>query len=93
MSETLPREAVLRPRRQLTLPARICERLGLEAGDRIEIALTEGGLLLRPKKNAALLALREIHRAFAEAGITEEELLEEGRRVREELTRKYYGGT
>lgn len=91
MSEPLPRETVLRPRRQVTLPARVCEALGLQTGDRLELALTEDGVLLRPKKNAALRALREIHRAFAEAGVTEEELLEEGRRVREHLNRKYYG--
>lgn len=91
MPEPSQRETVLRLRRQLTLPARVCEALGLEPGDRLDLALTEDGILLRPKKNAALRALKEIRRAFAEAGITEEELQEEGRRVREELNQKYYG--
>jgi len=88
---TEPQETTLRERGQLTLPAPVCRALGLQVGDRLELTVTEHGVLLTPRKNAARRALEEISRAFAEAGVTEEHLLEEGRRVREEISRKYYG--
>ena len=84
-------DVTLRPRRQLTLPPQICEALGLEVGDRLEVSVTDEGVLVKPKKRLALNALAEIQRAFQEAGVTEEELQEEGRRVREELSRSRYG--
>jgi AbrB family looped-hinge helix DNA binding protein len=84
-------DITLRPRRQLTLPAQVCEALGLEIGDRLEVSVVEGGMLVKPRKRLTLDALAEIHRAFQETGITEEELQEEGRRVRAELSRSRYG--
>ena len=41
-------------------------------------------------KERALQALAEIQRAVQESGVTEEELQEEGRRIRKELTRQKY---
>jgi bifunctional DNA-binding transcriptional regulator/antitoxin component of YhaV-PrlF toxin-antitoxin module len=78
----------LRNRRQLTLPREVCEALEIKAGDGLSLELVEGALLLRPNKGVALDALRAIQEAFAESGITEEELLESGRQVREELVRE-----
>src|SRR5262249_37084026 len=84
-------DVTLRPRRQLTLPPQVCEALGLEVGDRLEVSLTEEGMLVKPKKRLALNALAEIQRAFQQSGVTEAELQTEGRRVREELSRSRYG--
>ncbi len=84
-------EVTLRPRRQLTLPAEICEILGIEVGDRLEVSVVDDELLVRPKRAAALRALRGIRRAFAESGISEEELQAEGRRIRERLSRERHG--
>lgn len=85
-------DVTLRPRRQVTLPADICEALGLQVGDRLELSFEgEGLLVLKPRKAIALLALREIQRAFGESGMTEEELQEQARRVRERLSRAKYG--
>lgn len=78
----------LRERRQLTLPREVCEALEVKPGDGLNLELLEGALLVRPSKKAALDALRAIQEAFAESGITEEELLESGRQVREELVRE-----
>jgi len=89
--ERVPIEVTLRPRRQLTLPADVCEALHLEIGDRLEVELVEHGLLVRPKKELAIESLREIQRAFAASGITEAEFQAEGRRIREELSRERYG--
>ena len=84
-------EVRLRPRRQLTLPAEVCEALHLQVGDRLEISLADNGLLVKPKKSIALDALREIRRAFAASRLSEEELQEEGQKVRERLSRSRYG--
>jgi AbrB family looped-hinge helix DNA binding protein len=84
-------DVVLRPRRQLTLPAEVCEELGIQVGDRLEIAVEEGGLVVKPRKAVALDALREIRQAFATSGPAEDELQAEGRAVRERLSRERYG--
>ena len=72
----------LRPKRQLTLPREACEELGIGPGDRLELELEEGALRIRPAREAALEALFEIREAFQLSGMTEEELLEAGRRAR-----------
>jgi len=82
---------VLRPRRQVTLPRAACEALGVKPGDRLVLEVRDGALLVRPGRRAALDALRAIQQAFAESGITEEELLEGGRQVREEIFHERYG--
>lgn len=90
--ERSTRDVTLRPRRQLTLPAEVCEALGLQVGDRLELSVEgEERLVVKPKKGLALQALREIQRLFAASEVTEEELQEEGRRVRERLSRARYG--
>jgi AbrB family looped-hinge helix DNA binding protein len=93
VSKTVPKNAriQLRPRRQITLPAWAAETLGVKEGDYLSVSETDRGLLVQPGEQAALEALRAIQQAFAASGITEEELQEEGRRVREELVRELYG--
>ena len=87
----MDRQAILRPRRQLTLPREVCEALGIDTGDRLDVEVHDGSAVLRPSKQRALDALKEIQEAFARAGITEKELQEEGRRVRRQLTAERYG--
>lgn len=78
-------DAVLRSRRRLTLPREVCERLGIGPDDVLELTVEDSALIIRPGKAVALDALREIREAFTRAGVTEEELQEEGRRVRQQL--------
>ena len=78
----------LRGRRQLTLPRDVCEALKVRPGDWLNLELVEGALLVRPSKKVALDAIRAIQHALEEAGVTEEELLESGRRIREEMVRE-----
>ena len=80
----------LRERRQLTLPRQVCEALEVKPGDGLSLELLEGALLIRPSKKVALEALRAIQEAFAESGITEEELLKSGRQIRDDLFREKY---
>ncbi|MBN2072616.1 MAG: AbrB/MazE/SpoVT family DNA-binding domain-containing protein [Actinobacteria bacterium] len=68
-------DVLLRPKRQVTLPFRVCEKLGLEFGDRLEIEVRGNAIIARPKKTVALEALKEIRDAFKKSGITEDELL------------------
>lgn len=84
-------DVVVRPKRQVTLPKEVCERLGIEPGDSLELSLEGATLIARPKKTIALEALQEIRDAFRRSGITEDELQDAGRRVREELTKERYG--
>lgn len=80
------KEITLRQRRQVTLPADVCEALGLETGDKLQVFLTEDGVMIRPKRDAALKALREIQAAFAASGVTEAALQAAGRGVRRRLS-------
>ncbi|MBI2917818.1 MAG: AbrB/MazE/SpoVT family DNA-binding domain-containing protein [Chloroflexi bacterium] len=83
--------AVLRPKRQLTLPESVCEKLGIKPGDKLHLTVQGDKLVIKPGKVVAREALRAIQEAFQRSGITEEELLESGRRIREELARERYG--
>ena len=78
----------LRPKRQVTLPREIVEQLGISTGDILEITVENTTLIARPRKNRALESLREIQQAFQRSGITEEELQEEGKRIRQEIVRE-----
>lgn len=85
-------DIVLRERRQITLPAEICQQLGLQVGDTLEARLENDAIVVRAKRSVALRALRDIQSAFASSGISEEELQAEGRRVRDELYKERYAG-
>jgi AbrB family looped-hinge helix DNA binding protein len=82
---------VLRPKRQITLPKALCDQLGIDTGDYLDIHVQDSILIAKPRKTVALEALREIQAAFQRSGISEEELQKAGREVREELVRKKYG--
>ena len=83
--------AVLRPRRQLTLPRDICQQLGIDIGDQVELSAEDGRLVVTPSRKLALDALAEIQGAFARSGITEEELQRAAKEARTELIRERYG--
>ena len=83
--------AVLRPRRQLTLPRDICQQLGIDIGDQVELSAEDGRLVVTPSRKLALDALAEIRSAFARSGITEEELQRAAKEARTELVRERYG--
>jgi AbrB family looped-hinge helix DNA binding protein len=76
---------VLREKRQLTVPAELCDALGIKVGDSIDVEVKDGALYITPGRKASLDTLEEIWRIMAESGVTEEELLEGGREIRKEL--------
>lgn len=91
MTEKKVADVVLRPKRQVTLPKEICDRLGIGPGDVLELTVEESAIIARPRKMVALEALKEIQQAFQRSGITEEELQKTGRRVRQEVAGERYG--
>ena len=93
MAEKTVAEVVVRPKRQVTLPREICERLGIGPGDRLELALEGATLVARPKKAVALEALREIREAFRRSGISEKELQRAGRLARQEAVKARLAST
>ena len=90
MSNKRVADVVLRPKRQITLPKNICTQLGIEPGDVLELLVENSALIAKPRKSVALEALKEIQQAFQRSGITEEELQEAGRSVRQEIARERY---
>jgi AbrB family looped-hinge helix DNA binding protein len=91
MSKGADKNIVLRDKRQLTLPREICEQLGIGPGDKLTLYVEDGALVAKPNKTIALDALHELQRMFKESDITLKELLENGRRIRRELVKEYYG--
>ena len=90
MTQKRGTDVVLRPKRQITLPKEICDRLGINAGDVLEVTVEDSTLVARPRKKVALEALKEIQDAFRRSGIREEELQEAGRLTRKEVARERY---
>jgi AbrB family looped-hinge helix DNA binding protein len=90
MTEKKIADVVLRPKRQVTLPKKVCDALGIVPGDVLELTLENSTLIARPRKIASLEALKEIRQAFRRSGLTEKELLKAGSRVREEIARERY---
>ena len=80
----------MREKRQITLPPEVSEALGLRPGDSIEVTLEDGRAILEPARRAALDALRELQKAIAESGITEEEWMQLARESEEAAFRKDY---
>jgi AbrB family looped-hinge helix DNA binding protein len=91
MSKKLPDDIIIRDKRQITLPRKVCEQLGIEPGDRLSLYVEGDKLVAKPKKSVALNALQELHRIFQASDVTEKELLKTARRIRRELVAKEYG--
>ena len=91
MKEKKPADVVLRPKRQVTLPREVCDQLGIQPGDILEVTVEGCTLIARPRKAVALDALKEIQQAFERSGITEQELQETGRQIRRKIAGERYG--
>lgn len=80
----------IRPKRQATFPAELLAKVGIGVGDQFLAEVADKKIVLRPKKQIALDALKEIQKAFRESGISEKEMLESLKKEREEYVRKNY---
>ncbi len=75
----------VREKRQVTLPAELLDALGVKPGDNLEAQVDDGKIILKPARKAVLDALMEISRALEAAGVTEEQLIADGKRIRADL--------
>jgi bifunctional DNA-binding transcriptional regulator/antitoxin component of YhaV-PrlF toxin-antitoxin module len=91
MPENKVSDVVLRPKRQLTLPRDICDRLSITTGDILELTIENSVLVARPRKTKAIESLREIQKAFKASGVTETELQQAGALIRQQVARERYG--
>jgi AbrB family looped-hinge helix DNA binding protein len=78
----------LRDKRQVTLPAELCDKIGIKPGDSLDASVEGEALVIKPSRSVALDALKELRRAVKESGVTLEELLEGGRQARQEVLRE-----
>jgi AbrB family looped-hinge helix DNA binding protein len=76
---------------QVTLPADMRRRLGLEKGDLVAVVETPDGVLITPQEVVATRSLDRIGEILREQGLSLEELIEAGRPERDELLREQYG--
>ena len=75
----------IEPKFQITLPAEMCQQIGLREGDLMEASVVDGGILFSPKGVVDRAAIAdEIAEIFArikpspeDAARTEEEIMEE----------------
>ena len=78
----------IRPKRQVTLPNEILKQLGITVGDSVEIKVEGKKAVLKPKKQIALEALKEIQRIVRESGISEKEMQENARRIEKQINER-----
>ncbi|MCC6945464.1 MAG: AbrB/MazE/SpoVT family DNA-binding domain-containing protein [Thermomicrobiales bacterium] len=76
---------------QVTLPADVRRRLGIQKGDLVSVTETPDGVLITPRRMVVTRALDEIGRILREEGVTLEEWIESGREERDQLLQELYG--
>ena len=76
---------------KLTIPLEIRRRLRLKKGDVVTFVETEQGYLLLPAEVVVGQALESIGKVLKEKGVTYEQLVKRGRRIRGKLLKEQYG--
>ena len=76
---------------QVTIPLSIRRKLNIKKGDRVIFMETDNGIVIKPTEVIVSDALDDIGRALRAKGITLDELIEQGRQIRESLIEEEYG--
>jgi AbrB family looped-hinge helix DNA binding protein len=76
---------------QVTIPSAIRRKLKLHKGDLVMFVETENGVVIRPAEVIVSGALEDIGTALQAKGITLDELIEQGREIRDALVEEEYG--
>ena len=82
----------VRDRGEITLPAELREKYGIEVGDVFRLVDLDGVLVLTPMSPMVPELAREIERARLETGLSIEELLEGLREQRAQYMKDKYEG-
>jgi len=83
----------IRARGRMTIPYAIRQSLNLKPGERIVFIETKNGLILQSAEVAINQALSAIGKDLKRKGISLEQLIIEGRKIRSELIKEEYGIT
>ena len=75
---------------QITLPVEFRKKYNLKKGDAIVFKETEDGLVISPRESLAMNLLDEIGEALKAKGITLDEMIEDGKKIREEIYQEKY---
>ena len=76
---------------KVTIPLEIRRRLRLKKGDLVTFVETEQGYLLLPAEIVVGQALEAVGKVLKEKGVTYEQLMKRGRRIRGKLLKEQYG--
>jgi AbrB family looped-hinge helix DNA binding protein len=76
---------------QVTVPASIRRKLGIDKGSLVAVTKTAGGALITPQEVIAMNALDKIGKALRDQGISLDELIESERDEWDDLLREHYG--
>ena len=88
---TAQKLSIIQKKGQVTIPAEIRNSLGLKEGDVVSFTETENGVLISPQAVIAAQALDRIGDALQEAGVSLDDLMEEGRVARTQLLDEEFG--
>jgi antitoxin PrlF len=88
---TEPKLTRIQEKGQVTLPAEVRRRLGLKKGDLVAVTETPEGVLITRQEVVASQALADIGEALKEQGLSLEEIIERGRKLRGQLLEEEYG--
>lgn len=80
----------IRPRRQATFPQELLKEVGVDVGDKLVAEVKNKQVILKPRKQAFLDALKEIQRMVKESGIPEKEMQDNLRKIRQEIYDERY---
>jgi bifunctional DNA-binding transcriptional regulator/antitoxin component of YhaV-PrlF toxin-antitoxin module len=80
----------IRPRRQVTIPKELLEKLSLSIGDQLKLEVRKGVLIGRPIKDYTKNTIKTIQNILQDADISEEDLQQGGEKIRRELVDEKY---
>ncbi|OGK26677.1 hypothetical protein A2954_01170 [Candidatus Roizmanbacteria bacterium RIFCSPLOWO2_01_FULL_37_12] len=73
----------IRPKRQATFPETLLQEVGLKVGDKLTAQVKNNEIVLKPQKQVALDALKEIQRLVKESGVSEKEMQDNLKKIRQ----------
>jgi AbrB family looped-hinge helix DNA binding protein len=76
---------------QVTIPTKLRKKLNIKKGDTVMVVETKDGLLIKPAEVVLSEALDEMGKALKADGVTLEQWIERGRKIREKLLEETYG--
>lgn len=87
----MPQVVRVQEKGQVTIPLEIRQKFGLKKGVLVTFVETEQGIVIKLAEVIVTETLDKIGQVLKEKGISPEELIEQGRRIRGELIKKEYG--